>query len=47
MGGGFVMNLNYPELYYRIYPKVINIVNSYLKDKESIEDIGKRIWKRW
>lgn len=36
------MNLNYPELYYRIYPKVINIVNSYLKDKESIEDIGKK-----
>ncbi|NLV77662.1 MAG: hypothetical protein GX023_11970 [Tissierellia bacterium] len=33
------MSLNYPELYYRIYPKVISTVDSHLKDKESIEDI--------
>ncbi|MCF6459578.1 hypothetical protein [Clostridium sp. Cult3] len=33
------MNLNYPELYYRIYPKVIDTVNRHLEDKESMEDI--------
>ncbi|NLX60941.1 MAG: hypothetical protein GXZ06_00235 [Tissierellia bacterium] len=27
------MEMNYPELYYRIYPKAIDSINKYLKDK--------------
>lgn len=33
------MSYDYPELYYRVYPKIISTVNEYLDEKFSIEEI--------
>ena len=33
------MDYNYPELYYRIYPKAIDAVSRYLNNKENQENI--------
>lgn len=39
--GGFYMNFDYPELYYRIYPKVIDTVSRYLDNNPKVENIPK------
>lgn len=33
------MNYDYPELYYRIYPKIINAINDHLDPSTPIGDI--------
>lgn len=33
------MEMNYPELYYRIYPKAIDAVNKYLHNNPSVYNI--------
>lgn len=33
------MSYDYPELYYRVYPKIISTINEYLDDEFSIEKI--------
>lgn len=33
------MEVNYPELYYRIYPKAIDAINKYLQSNPSIINI--------
>ena len=37
--GGFNMDYDYPELYYRIYPKVIDTVSGYMNDNNQGKDI--------
>ena len=41
------MHYDYPELYYRIYPKVISAVNEHLDDNCSMERLQENKWKRW
>ncbi len=45
--GGFNMNYDYPELYYRIYPKVIDAMSRHMDSKQfndiTEEDIDKMI----
>jgi hypothetical protein len=31
--------MDYPELYYRTYPKVVNVVEDYLETKPEVEEI--------
>lgn len=33
------MNIDYPELYYKVYPKILSTVNEYLDENYSIEEI--------
>jgi hypothetical protein len=33
------MRMNYPELYYRIYPKAIDCIDKYLKNNPNVIDI--------
>lgn len=33
------MSYDYPELYYRVYPKIISVVNEHLDENCSIEQI--------
>ncbi len=33
------MNMNYPELYYRIYPKAIDSINRYMKNNPYMDNI--------
>lgn len=33
------MRMNYPELYYRIYPKAIDCIDKYLKNNPNLIDI--------
>lgn len=35
------MDYNYPELYYRIYPKVMDSVNKYMNKNKEIRNIPK------
>jgi len=39
MKGGFIMNMNYPELYYRIYPKAIECINRYMQNNPNMDNI--------
>lgn len=34
------MNRDYPEIYYRVYPKIIQSINSHLGDDYSIDTIS-------
>ncbi|MBZ2174500.1 hypothetical protein K8M07_04495 [Schnuerera sp. xch1] len=34
------MDINYPELYYRVYPKVMDSVNGYLSNNPNPENIS-------
>lgn len=34
------MDMNYPELYYRIYPKAIDVVNKYLANNPGVVSVA-------
>lgn len=38
MGGAF-MSYDYPELYYRVYPKIISVINEQLDENYTMEQI--------
>ena len=44
--GGFNMDYNYPELYYRIYPKVIDTVSRYMDSNQHFHDITEEDMER-
>lgn len=37
------MNMNYPELYYRIYPKALESIDKYLRDNPYMVDVSDEI----